>query len=68
MRIIVYPTNENKDDLTEEQFEILGRLHKQRIEMSDSIFVVNVGGYIGNGTKSEIEYAKNLNKDIIYLE
>ena len=36
--------------------------------MSDAIFVVNVGGYIGSSTKSEIEYAKKQNKEIIYLE
>ena len=36
--------------------------------MCDSIFVVNVGGYIGNSTKSEIEYAKSKNKEILYLE
>ena len=36
--------------------------------MSDSIFVVNVNGYIGNSTKSEIEYAQSQNKEILYLE
>lgn len=43
-------------------------MHKQRIDMSDGIFVVNVGGYIGSSTKGEIEYAKKHNKEIIYLE
>ncbi len=65
---VVYPTNEDKDSFTEEQFDILGKMHKQRIAMSDSIFVVNVDGYIGSSTKSEIEYARMLNKDILYLE
>lgn len=62
---IVYPT---KDFYTTEQVDLLGKMHKQRIDMSDSIFVVNVGGYIGSSTKSEIEYAKKQNKEIIYLE
>ena len=31
-------------------------MHKQKIDMSDGIFVVNVDGYIGNSTKSEIKY------------
>jgi len=28
-----------------------------KIDMSDSIFVINPGGYIGESTKSEIKYA-----------
>lgn len=31
--------------------------------MSDEIFVINVGGYIGESTRSEIEYAKNTVKN-----
>lgn len=64
----VYPTHEDKDYYTWEQANILDKMHKQRIDMSDSIFVVNVGGYIGNSTKNEIEYAKEHNKEILYLE
>ncbi|MEG0963551.1 MAG: hypothetical protein RSF88_11945 [Lachnospiraceae bacterium] len=36
--------------------------------MSDSIYVINVGGYIGDSTKSEIEYAKKHGKAVSYLE
>jgi hypothetical protein len=36
--------------------------------MSDAIFVVNVGWYIWESTRSEIEYAKKHNKEIMYLE
>ena len=38
------------------------------IDMADEIFVINVGGYIGESTKSEIEYAKDTGKKINYLE
>lgn len=48
--------------------EMLDRMHKQKIDMSDGIFVINVGGYIGESTKNEIEYAKLHNKFIMYLE
>lgn len=41
-------------------------MHKERIKLSDAIFVVNVGGYVGNATNSEIEFAKALNKEILY--
>lgn len=65
---IIYPTKQDKDDYTEKELELLGVLHKQKIDMSDAIFVVNVNGYIGSSTKSEIEYAKQKGKEIIYLE
>ena len=48
--------------------EMLDDMHKRKIDMADSIFVINVGGYIGDSTRSEIEYAKAHGKDIIYLE
>ncbi len=48
--------------------EMLADMHKRRIDLSDEIFVINVGGYIGNSTKEEIEYAKKTNKKITYLE
>ena len=48
--------------------EMLDDMHKRKIDMADEIFVINVGGYIGESTKSEIEYAKAHNKIINYLE
>ena len=47
---------------------MLDEMHKQKIDMSDEIYVINVGGYIGESTKSEIEYAKRKGKKISYLE
>lgn len=67
---VIYPANSdfNKDDYTKEQCEFFDKLHLQKIYMSDSIFVVNVNGYIGNSTRNEIEYAKSKGKEIIFLE
>ena len=48
--------------------EMLDDMHKRKIDMSDEIFVINVGGYIGTSTKYEIEYAKSTGKKINYLE
>jgi len=39
-------------------------MHKRKIDMADEIFVINVGGYIGESTKSEIEYAIKTNKTV----
>lgn len=62
----IYPTKSNKDDYTDEEAIMLNKMHKERIKLSDAILVVNVDNYIGSSTKSEIEFAKSLNKEIIY--
>lgn len=51
-----------------DEIEKLGQVHFKKIEISDAIYVVNVGGYLGDATKKEIEYAKKLNKEILSLE
>jgi hypothetical protein len=43
-------------------------MHKAKIDMADSIYVINVGGYVGSSTKSEIEYAIAHGKEVRYLE
>lgn len=42
--------------------------HLRKIDLADSVFVLNVDGYIGDSTRKEIEYAKTKNKPIRYLE
>ena len=48
--------------------EMLDDMHKRKIDMADGIFVINVDGYIGSSTRSEIEYAKMHHKQIQFLE
>jgi len=48
--------------------EMLDDMHKRKIDMADEIFVINVGGYIGSSTRSEIEYAKAIGRPVRYLE
>ncbi len=48
--------------------EMLDDMHKRKIDMADAIYVINVGGYIGESTRSEIEYARAKGKEIFYLE
>ena len=48
--------------------EMLDDMHKRKIDMADSIYVINVGGYIGASTRSEIEYAEKHGKIVRYLE
>lgn len=52
---------------TEGQKEMLDDIHKRKIDMSDQIFVINVDGYIGMSTMSEINYAEKIGIKINYL-
>jgi len=45
----------------------LDELHKRKIDLSDMVFILDVDGYIGASTRSEIEYATAHNKRVLYL-
>lgn len=51
-----------------EQKQKLDELHHHKIELADSVLVLNVDGYIGKSTAEEIAYAESLDKPIAYLE
>ncbi|PAK49724.1 hypothetical protein [Paenibacillus sp. 7541] len=53
-------------EITCEQAELLGELHFRKIDRSDEIYVIDVGGYIGDSTRREIEYAKQQGKAVRY--
>lgn len=55
-------------ELTHELKIMLDELHKRKIDLCDEVFVLNVGGYIGESTRSEIDYAIKIGKPIKYLE
>lgn len=57
----------SENTLTETK-KMLDDMHKRKIDMTDEIYVINVGGYIGESTRSEIEYAVACGKGIRYLE
>jgi hypothetical protein len=46
----------------------LDELHKRKIDLADRVHVLNVDGYIGESTRSEIAYAGALGKPITFLE
>lgn len=45
---------------------LLDKIHKRKIDLASAIMVINKDGYIGESTKSEIEYAKATNKEVYY--
>jgi len=52
--------------LTEAMLENLAKAHERKIDMSDMIYVVDVGGYIGDSVKREIQYAGERKKEILF--
>lgn len=59
-------------ELTEDQWAHqkikLDILHKHKILNSNEIFVINVGGYVGDSTLSEIQFATQYKIPIKWLE
>lgn len=47
---------------------MLDDLHKRKIDLADRVLVLNVGGYIGESTRSEIEYAERIGRPVDYLD
>lgn len=56
------------DVFTDEQKVMLDDIHKRKIDMADAIYVINKDGYIGESTRSEIQYAARLGKYIVFME
>lgn len=47
---------------------MLDDLHRRKIDLADEIYVINAGGYIGESTRGEIEYAISQGIAVNYLE
>lgn len=60
--------NAKTEHMTDATKGALDELHKRKIDLADEILVLNVGGYIGESTRSEIAYTRKLCKNIRYLE
>lgn len=54
------------DESTDEK-QTLDRLHFMKIDLCDAIFVINVGGYVGDSTRREIDYAYAQRKLVQYM-
>ena len=63
----IYKVSKSKVE-TYEEIEHILTSHLKKIDLSDAIYVVNIGGYIGESTRQEIDYAKSNNKKVIYHE
>lgn len=55
-------------ELTQVDKDRLDELHLRKIDLADIVYILNVGGYIGESTRREIAYACQHGKVIRWLE
>lgn len=53
-------------ELTSEEKQRIDQLHKRKIDMADRVHVIDVDGYIGESTQSEIEHAERTDTPVTY--
>ena len=64
---IVIPSHSYGLSWSAEQKEMLDKMHLAKIDLSDEVFVLDVGGYVGESTAREIAHAKATGKTVRYL-
>jgi hypothetical protein len=47
---------------------MLDKLHLAKIDLADEVLILNVGDYVGESTRRELEYARKHHKAIRFLE
>lgn len=55
-------------EISREMLQRLEMAHYRKIDLSDAIYVVNIGGYMGQSVRREMEYAREKGKKIIFHE
>jgi hypothetical protein len=55
-------------ELDVEERARLGRIHLEKVGIADEVLVVNVGGYVGESTRREIEHARSRGVLVSFLE
>ena len=65
---VLQPLYCDGNTINAEQLKSLAAAHYKKIDISDGIYVLNVGGYIGKSVSEEIDYARSHNKEILFHE
>ena len=65
---VLTPVGDTAFNPSEEDEEKLANAHFKKIDISDAVYIVNIGGYIGEAVSKELLYAQEHNKEIIYHE
>ena len=62
--LFAHMSQEERDALKQR----LDDLHKRKIDISDEVLILNQEGYIGDSTRSELDYARAHGKVVRWLE
>lgn len=54
------------ESLSKKEIDVLDKIHYEKIEMADEVWIIDPNGYVGNDTSREIKYANSLGKKILY--
>ena len=54
--------------ISDKQKTVLDALHLRKIDLADRVLVVNPGGYVGESTSTEIEYAHATGKPVAFTD
>lgn len=65
---VITPISNFDISLSVEDLKNLTNAHYKKIDIADIVYIVNIGGYIGESVSKELQYAKTLNKEIIFHE
>ena len=71
LSIEIVVSQSGQEDPQHSNFKVkqaLDELHLRKIDLADEVMILNVGGYIGESTRNELNYAEKLGKPIKYLE
>lgn len=66
--VIVVAPSEADESPTPEQKAVLDDLHLRKIDLADRVLVVNPGGYVGESTRREIDYARAAGKPVSFTD
>lgn len=53
-------------ELSRKELETLAAAHCRKIDLSDAVYVVDLGGYIGDSVRREIAYAREKGREVIF--
>lgn len=56
------------DEIDDEDKKELDELHLDKIDLADRVHVLNVGGYIGESTRNEVDHAIETGTEVTWLE
>ena len=64
----IAPIGGTSTTLNKEEVENLAKAQYKKIDISDAVYIVNIGGYIGESVSKELRYAQKYKKEIIFHE